>query len=372
MRRFEWIWSLVFAALVSLSPTKAKADTGHGPSGEEKHTTTEAHGADHSAEGYDPVPEIMHHISDAYQWHVFGDIHLPLPIIAFAEGQWHIFLSDKFHDGHTHHGFALDHGHLTYTGTDGTTYHAATLFGLIEGKATFLDLSITRNVASMLLSIVLLLLLFIGTARAYTNNGVPKGIAKFLEPLVLFVRDDIARPNIPNGKADRYLGYLLTVFFFIWINNLIGLVPFFPGASNMSGNIAFTATLAIMTLIITNVSGTKDYWSHIFLPHVPVWMYPIMWPVEIIGIFTKPFALMLRLFANITAGHILILSLVSLIFLLETLAVSPVSVAFMIFMFTLELLVAALQAYIFTLLSALFIGMAVEKHHDNVAEELHT
>ncbi len=347
----------------------AKEDSGH-----EAQHAQEAHADDHHGESgdYNPVPEIMHHIADSYEWHVWGDIHLPLPIIAYNNGSLDVFMSSKLSHGHTYKGYSLDHGHLVYHDEEGHEKHAATLFGLIQHpEEQFIDLSITRNVASMILSIVLILLLFGSTARAYSKEGVPKGIAKFMEPLVLFVRDDIAVPNIGEKKAHRFMGYLLTVFFFIWINNMIGLVPFFPGASNLSGNIAFTAVLAIFTLIITNVSGTKDYWSHIFLPHVPKWMYPIMWPVEIIGIFTKPFALLLRLFANITAGHILILSLVSLIFILESAAVSLVSVPFMIFMFTLELLVAALQAYIFTLLSALFIGMAVEEHHDHVAEEVH-
>jgi len=156
--------------------------------------------------------------------------------------------------------------------------------------------------------------------------------------------------------------YLLTVFFFIWINNLIGLVPFFPFSSNLTGNIYFTFILAFITFLITTFSGNKAYWSHIFLPNVPKWLYPIMVPVEIIGIFTKPFSLMIRLFANITAGHIIILSLVSLIFVFKSVFVAPVSAAFVLFMSVLEMLVAALQAYVFTLLSALFIGQAVAEH----------
>jgi len=164
----------------------------------------------------------------------------------------------------------------------------------------------------------------------------------------------------------RYTPYLLTVFFFILINNLIGIVPFFPFGSNLTGNIAVTLTLAVFTMIIVNFSGNKGYWRHVFAtPGVPIWLLPIMIPVEIIGILAKPFALMVRLFANITAGHIVVLSLVSLIFIFKSLMLSPVSIAFVIFMDVLELLVAALQAYIFTLLTALFIGMAVQEaeHH---------
>jgi F-type H+-transporting ATPase subunit a len=166
--------------------------------------------------------------------------------------------------------------------------------------------------------------------------------------------------------------YLLTVFFFIWINNLIGLIPFFPFSSNLTGNIVFTMVLAFITFIITTLNANKDYWKHILLPPVPKALYPIMIPIEIIGMFTKPFALMIRLFANITAGHIIILSLVSLIFIFKTVWISPVSGVFVIFMSILEMLVAALQAYVFTLLSALFIGMAVEEHehsmHDHAPE----
>jgi F-type H+-transporting ATPase subunit a len=186
-----------------------------------------------------------------------------------------------------------------------------------------------------------------------------------MEPLIIFVRDEIAIPNIGEKKAAKYLPYLLTVFFFIWINNLLGLIP--TGA-NASGNIAFTMTLAVITGLITNFSGNGGYWSHIFwTPGVPLWLRPIMLPVEVIGILTKPFALMIRLFANITAGHIIILSLLSFIFIFKSYAVGVPVTAFVIVMTFMELFVAALQAFIFTLLSALFIGSAVEEHHHEEA-----
>jgi F-type H+-transporting ATPase subunit a len=205
--------------------------------------------------------------------------------------------------------------------------------------------------------------LFLAVARSYNKNKLaPKGIAGFLEPLVIFVRDEIAIPNIGTKKYAKYMPYLLTIFFFIWINNLIGLIPFFPFSSNLTGNIFFTFVLALITFIVTSFSANKDYWKHIFMPPVPKALYPIMIPVEIIGMLTKPFALMIRLFANITAGHIIILSLVSLIFIFKTVAVAPISGAFVVFMSVLEMLVAALQAYVFTLLTALFIGQAVEEH----------
>ena len=184
-----------------------------------------------------------------------------------------------------------------------------------------------------------------------------------MEPLILFVRDDIAIPNIGKKKYAKFMPYLLTIFFFIWVNNLIGLIPFFPFSSNLTGNIAFTFVLSFITFLVTSLNGNKAYWKHILMPPVPKALYPIMVPIEIIGIFTKPFALMIRLFANIAAGHIIILSLVSLIFIFKTMAIAPVSGAFVIFMSMLEMLVAALQAYVFTLLSALFIGQAVADDH---------
>ena len=201
-------------------------------------------------------------------------------------------------------------------------------------------------------------------ARKYKKgNLVPSGLQGFLEPIVLFIKEDIAIPNIGEHKFHRFLPYLLTVFFFIWINNMLGLVPFFPGGANLTGNIAVTMTLAVFTLIITNTSGSKTYWGHVFAPPVPKWLWFIMIPVEMIGVLSKPFALMIRLFANITAGHIIVLSLVSLIFIFKTVWISPASIVFVLFMDVLELLVAILQAYIFTLLSALFIGLAVHEHH---------
>jgi F-type H+-transporting ATPase subunit a len=202
-------------------------------------------------------------------------------------------------------------------------------------------------------------------AGAYKKNGIaaPKGKQSFLEPLVMFVRDEIARPNI-GAKADKFLPFLLTIFFFIWINNLLGLLPI---GANLTGNIAVTLTLAIITFVVVNVNGNASYWKHILMPPVPWWLYPIMIPVELIGIFSKPFALMVRLFANITAGHIVVISLVSLIFIFKSMAIAPVSVAFALFIDVLELLVAFLQAFIFTMLTALFIGSAIEEHHHDDA-----
>jgi F-type H+-transporting ATPase subunit a len=233
-------------------------------------------------------------------------------------------------------------------------------------NASPLDFSITKNVASLLFGATLILILFFSAARSYKKNpnGAPRGLAGFVEPLVVFVRDDIAKNNIGH-HYKRFVPLLLTIFFFIWINNLLGLVPFFPGGANVTGNIAVTMVLAVVVFVVTNVNGNKHYWGHIFwMPGLPVAVKPLLAIVEFIGIFTKPFSLMIRLFANITAGHIIVLSLVSLVFIFETVWVSPASVLLTLFISVLELLVAALQAYIFTLLTALYIGAAMhEEHH---------
>ncbi len=326
---------------------------------------------------FDALGMIMHHISDSHFWHVIAfekkdgsvfEISIPLPVILIYDGSIHLFLSSAFHHGKSvvqkgNHFFKLHHdkiyvtdaaGELTFS-EDGTPENIKPL-----------DFSITKNVASMWMSVLIIFALFVSSARKYKGKpSAPSGIQSFVEPLILFVRDDIVIEQIGEEKADRFMPFLLTVFFFVWINNLIGLIPFFPGGSNVSGNIAFTFTLALFAFILINVNGTKTYWKDIFAtPGVPGMVRIILIPIEVVGIFTKPFALMIRLFANITAGHIVILSLTSLVFILKTVYVSPVSMSLTLFMFLLELLVGLLQAYIFTLLSALFIGMAVhnEEH----------
>lgn len=315
---------------------------------------------------------IMEHISDSNEWHMVTTkdennhehhYSIPLPVILKDAQGWHFFLSKDIAHGHQKDGYTLEHGKVVST----TGVERASLFGLLGGKQkaadVFFDFSITKNVAAMFISIFLMLFIFIGIARGYKNSLAPKGIAKFLEPVILFIRDEVAIPNI-GVKYKKYMPYLLTVFFFIWFNNLLGLIPFFPGGANLTGNIAATAILAIITLLITLFSANKDYWKHIFMPPVPILLYPIMVPIEIIGIFTKPFALMMRLFANVTAGHIMILAIISLIFIFETPLLGFASVPLALFISVLELLVAVLQAYIFTVLSALFIGIAVADHSE--------
>jgi F-type H+-transporting ATPase subunit a len=309
---------------------------------------------------FNPGEMIMHHIGDSHDFHVYGDFHLPLPIILYSPSAGlSTFMSSEFGHGHETHevnGYSLNHGKITRS-----------------DNQTFFDLSITKNVFTIILASIVLMIIFLTIASKYKKHGVlsaPKGVQSFFEPIVLFIRDEVAVPYL-GKKASKYLPYLLTIFFFIWIVNLMGLIPFFPGSSNVTGNISVTLVLAFVTFFITQFSGNKYYWSHILLPDVPWWLYPIVVPVEILGIFTKPFALMVRLFANITAGHIIILSLVSLVFIFGKSGESMtggltgglVATLFGLFMNFMELLVAVIQAFIFTTLSAVFIGSAVEEHH---------
>ncbi len=316
---------------------------------------------------------IFDHILDAHEWHVMTlregqenekHIVVPLPVILWDNGQLVFFMSSRFH-----HAENFEYQLGTKDSFDGE-YEGKIVRVDENGKVVSvpLDFSITKNVAALFISATLLLLIFISVARRYKKRGIaaPKGLQSFLEPLILFVVDDIVKPNIGEKHYFKFAPYLLTLFFFILINNLMGLIPFFPFGANLTGNIAVTMTLAVFTLLIVNFSGNKGYWKHIFAaPGVPVWLLPIMIPVELIGVLSKPFALMVRLFANITAGHIIVLSLISLIFIFQNLGIAPVSVFFVLFMDLLELLVAALQAYIFTLLTSLFIGLAVQEaeHH---------
>lgn len=325
---------------------------------------------------FDPNDMIMHHVKDAHEFHIIDindkPISLPLPIILWTDNGLTTFMSSGFH--HDDEGKFV----VEKNGERFVKYHEK-IYQLEAGASSVvfddkhhptnatkpLDISITRNVFMMWVSVLVLLLIFISAARVYrkSENKVPTGIAGFVEPLIVFVRDEIARPMIGENKYKRYMPYLLTIFFFIWINNIFGLIPILNGA-NLSGNIAFTFTLALFTFIITTFSGNKNYWKHIFwMPGVPVPMKIFLMPIELIGIFTKPISLMIRLFANITAGHIIILALMSLIFIFETVWVSPISVAFSLFITVIEIVVTGIQAYIFTILSALYFGMATEEEH---------
>ncbi|MCF8365069.1 MAG: F0F1 ATP synthase subunit A [Bacteroidales bacterium] len=326
---------------------------------------------------------IVEHIVDAHEWHIlsYGDFHLtlPLPVILWYDGNLHTFMSSKFHHGHDdHNGFGLSQegehkGKIVRTLQERfITEHVITHD---PNQKLPLDFSITKNVLAIFLSLILMSWIFISIAKAYRRREgeAPKGIQSLLEPLILFIRDDVAKASIGEKKYEKYMPFLLTLFFFIFLNNLLGLVPFFPGGANVTGNIAVTMVLALFTFVITTFSANKAYWVHIVnTPGVPWWLkfpVPLMPVVELIGVFTKPFVLMVRLFANMTAGHIIVLGFISLIFIFGQispalgLGVSVVSIAFTIFMDMLELLVAFIQAYVFTLLSALYFGMATEEHH---------
>lgn len=321
---------------------------------------------------FKPGEMILHHISDSHEWHLFnvGETHvtIPLPVILYTPNGLDIFVSSEMH--HAEKATATIHGEkmeVKKLVRGNNTYYIDSHehFHLADG-GTLYDISITKNVASMFASVALLIFVFFSVAKGYRKNAgkAPRGIQSFFEPIIIFVRDDIAKGAIGEKKFERFTPFLLTVFFFIWFNNLLGLLP---GAANVTGNIAVTLVLALFTFFITQLSSNKHYWNHIFnTPGVPWWLktvIPIMPIVEFIGIFTKPFALMIRLFANITAGHIIILSLLGLIFIAQSAAVGIVSVAFATAMMMLELFVALLQAYVFTLLSALYFGSAVEEAH---------
>ena len=384
------------------------------------HAGGHADGLDHDeavAGGESYTDQVMHHIADANEFHVFGDLHLPLPILAYSfdDGLYAGLSSDFYaHDGdehdphagagtdHGHHptlvreGYFLDHGELrrladpaaraSVTTVERVVERDAGRFAVSEGRAYavesassllamtgWIDFSITKNVATMLLAMLVFALIFIPVANGYKRNAgrAPTGLQSFFEPIILFVRDDIAREMI-GPKWERYFPYLATLFFFILIVNLFGLIPVAPFGANATGNIALTLALAAMTFLVVNLSGNRHYWGHIFwMPGVPVFLKPIMAAIEFLGIFIKPFTLMIRLFANITAGHIIILSLIGLIFVFgdngESVGGATVgavlAVPFVLVMNILELFVAFLQAFIFTLLTALYIGAAVEEHH---------
>ena len=337
------------------------------------------HGHADEEKSYNPVPVILEHILDSHEWHLIttkdehGHDHhvsVPLPVI-LIDGGLKVFMSSAFvHDEHNHSMYSAE--------IDGKTYYiekhdekgmpkGENIYFIENGEKVYpFDFSITKNVLSLFVGALLIFFIVMKIAKHYKTNGAvaPKGIASFLEPIVLLVRDDIAKQNISKYKYEKFMPYLLTIFFFIWLNNMLGLIPFIPGGANLTGNISVTLVLACMTLIMILLNGNKNYWEHVlWMPGVPAAVKIILTPIEIIGIFTKPFALMVRLFANITAGHIVVLSLVSLVFIFKNMAMGTVSVPFTLFISVLELLVAFLQAYVFTMLSALFIGAAVEEAH---------
>jgi len=349
---FKYFGVLVF--FTTFSVAKAEHEPAHAAS-------TEHHAE--ADEKFKPGDMIFDHIKDNHDWHLWDidghPVSISLPIIIYSPRKG----VENFSSSH------FEHGHASYNG-----------YKVEEGKIVaedgheFYDLSMTKNVVSMLLGVLLLALAaLISAARYKKNPGKLSGVQSFVEPVVIFIRDNVAKPSIGEKRYARYMPFLLTVFFFILINNLLGLIPFFPGGANVTGNIAVTMVLAVLTFLITTFSAKKDYWKHIFMPPVPYGIYPIIIPIEILGVFLKPLILMIRLFANITAGHIIMLGFFSLIFIFGEMSkplgygVTALSVAFNLAMNGLELLVAFLQAYVFTLLAAMYFGQAVEEHHHDEA-----
>jgi F-type H+-transporting ATPase subunit a len=363
----------------------------------DKHIDTEGHTekTEETTKKFDANEVIFGHVLDAHQFHFLtykdkeGHPHhvgINLPVILYSpERGLTAFGSGKFHHGeHVHEGYQLvteeyRHGLKSkgYSEEELKALRNESIIAVNEDgtpskDVRVYDFSLTRNVVQMILALILLSWVLIAVAKRYaTGAGVktaPKGMQNLIEVLVTFTRDEVARPNLGH-KYKKYMPYLLTVFFFILINNIVGLIP---GTANVTGNIAFTLVLGLISFLVILISSNKHYWAHIFNPPVPMGVKPIMIPVEFLGIFTKPIALIVRLFANMIAGHIIIICLISLIFIFGNLSTgvgwgfSPISIAFTVFIYFIEILVAFLQAYIFTNLTAVFIGQAFEGGHDDV------
>ena len=295
---------------------------------------------------------IMHHILDDYQYEIMHGVVIPLPIILYTDNEGLIIFSSSnlFDENHEpikegYRGFYYDHGHIAP----------------VDKSLSYIDFSITKNVFFLFLNASLMLFVFLSVASKYRNKKTtPKGIQSLFEPIIIFIRDDIVKPNI-GEKYERFLPYMLTLFFFIFFGNVLGL---FPAAANLTGNIAVTMVLALLTFLITNFSGNLNYWKHIFwTPNVPNVMRIIILPIEIIGVFTKPFSLMIRLFVAITAGHIVLLSFIGMTFIFGSYFVGVMSSLFAVALNIIELLVAGIQAYVFTMFSSVYIGLAVEEGH---------
>ncbi|HET9057683.1 MAG TPA: F0F1 ATP synthase subunit A [Chitinophagaceae bacterium] len=336
----------------------------------EQPKTEETKAGEEKKKGFDAKEVIFGHILDAHEFHFFSykgsdgkehEVTIPLPVILYSPQKgFSVFMYSDFHHGeHEVDGYKLQEGKIVAA----------------DPTVKFYDFSLTRNVVQMILALTLLTWIMISIANSYKKGqgvtSAPKGKQSLLEPVITFVRDEVAEPNLGH-KADKYLPYLLTIFFFILINNIVGLIP---GTANVTGNIAFTAVLGVISFIVILFSSNSHFWGHIFNPPgVPLGVKFILVPVEFISVFIKPFALIIRLFANMVAGHIIIICLISLIFIFGQLnpiagwGASPVAVGFTIFIYFIEVLVAFLQAFIFTMLTAVFIGQAFEgEHHEEAA-----
>jgi F-type H+-transporting ATPase subunit a len=366
VRRTKFNIVLAFSLLSLFFSIPSFAQHNDHESGETAHEE-QVHLEDTEKEGekkFDANEVIFGHVMDAHEFHFFsykgkdGHEHhatIPLPVILYSPQKgFSTFMSSRF-----------EHGHAT---VDGYRLQGNKIVPTEPGVKVY-DISLTRNVVQMFIALILLLLIMTSIARRYKGGqgvtSAPTGFQNAIEPVITFVRDEVARPNIGH-KYQRFMPLLLTIFFFILINNIIGLIP---GSANVTGNIAFTLVLGLISFIVITISGNKHYWGHIFNPPVPLGIKFIMIPVEILSIFTKPFSLIIRLFANMLAGHIIIICLISLIFIFANLnkgigwGFSPISIAFTVFIYFIEILVAFLQAFIFTNLTAVFIGQATEETH---------
>ncbi len=355
------------------------------------------------------IDYVMEHIADANEFHVFGSVHIPLPCILYSkDGGLDVFMSSAFEHGHrVVNGYVLDHGdvkrikgwnesmHLEHidstvakanpTGEKGLQYfayhhgeaHELEKPSTLLKSTSWIDFSISKNVFSMLVAVVLMFIIFISVSRAYKKREgqAPRGLQSFMETIFTFMRDEVVRPNI-GPRYERYLPFVMSLFFFILFCNLLGLIPIFPGSANITGNLATTMALAVFTLLVVTFSGNKHYWQHIFwMPGVPVPIRFLLAPIEFASIFIKPFTLLIRLFANITAGHVIILCLVGMVFILGdngrnlggAIGGGVLAILFVVVMNLLELFVAFLQAFIFALLTSLYIGSAIEEHHHGEA-----
>jgi F-type H+-transporting ATPase subunit a len=367
---------LIIAILIAFLPTFGFSNT---PIDTAK-TTTEKAGVAHEIEA-EPTDEkskvkaeilevIGHHVLDGHDFSLFeyeGEhIGFSLPIILWDNGV-HFFSSSKFHHGETvaesnGNFYVLHHEKIYKTDASGTLtgdeHHPTNLQPV--------DLSITKGVLTIMIVALLMFFIFTSLARSYAKNGgISSGFGRLFEPIVIYIRDEIAIPNIGEKHYKKYMSYLLTIFFFIWFLNIFGLTPL---GINVTGNIAITFGLAVVTFIITNITANKNYWGHIFwMPGVPLPMKIILAPIELLGVFIKPFSLMIRLYANIFAGHIVLMSLIGLMFIFKNWLGSSLSLMLSFAISTIEILVALLQAYIFTMLSALYFGSAVEEHHHEEA-----
>lgn len=353
MKRLRHIYLLLVAAFLCMLPMSASEATGEGNN------------------GVDVKEVVLGHMSDAYDWHITTwnghHVSIPLPIIVKGENSgWHIFSSSRLAHGESYEGFYIDNK------------QGGKIYEKVEGADQLVrpwDISITKNVIQIWIVAILMIFIFIGSARWYTKrkpaDAAPKGFVGMVEMMVMMVNDDIIKPSIGEKNYRPYAPYLMTCFFFIFLTNLLGLLPIFPGGANVTGNITITFFLALCTMLAINLFGNREYWKEIFWPEVPTWLkvpVPMMPLIELFGIFTKPFALMVRLFANIMGGHAIILSFTCVIFITGQMggaigSLSVVSFLLMIFMNCLELLVAFIQAYVFTILSAVFIGLAHPEHH---------